>query len=304
MFSLSQEPIIQEIKPTVNPNNIRLFIKREDLIHPIISGNKWRKLKYNLEEAKKKKFKTLLTFGGAYSNHIHALAGAAYQYGFKSIGIIRGEEHLPLNPTLKESTAMGMELYYLDRATYRDKHTRAVQQDLEDLFGEFYLVPEGGTNELAIRGAEEIVSGIEENYDYYIVACGTAGTVTGMISGIEDKGKTLGIAVLKGDFLEKEVAGWLKKTNKHYLSNWEIITKYHFGGYAKFTDELISFINNFKSKHKVPLDPIYTGKMMMGVIDLIAQGYFEPKSSILAIHTGGLQGIKGFNTRFNNIIDF
>lgn len=303
MFTLDQEPIIQEIKHGLKSDSVRLFVKREDMIHPVISGNKWRKLRYNLEQAKKQGHQVLLTFGGAYSNHIHATAGAARQFGFKSMGIIRGEEHLPLNPTLKQATEMGMELYYLDRSTYRNKHSEGVIKDLEDLFGKFYLVPEGGTNELAINGAAEIVRGIEADFDYVVAACGTGGTITGIITGLEGKAQAIGISVLKGEFLKDEVSKWLSSTGRSGLVKWEINDDYHFGGYAKYNEKLIRFINDFKIKNKVPLDPVYTGKMMFAVTDLINKGYFSARSRVLAIHTGGLQGIRGFNERFGNLIN-
>lgn len=302
MFSIYKEPVIRELKPRVNPNNVSLFIKREDLIHPVISGNKWRKLKYNLQAARESGYQTLLTFGGAYSNHIHATAGAAHDHGFKSIGIIRGEEHLPLNPTLKEASAMGMRLYYMDRITYRNKHTKEVIDDLHELFGDFYLIPEGGTNELAIKGAAEIVSGLENDFDCLITACGTAGTVTGIIAGMKGMGKVIGISVLKGDFHQQDIHQWLEKLNLQGFKNWEVKTIYHFGGYARYNLELIRFINEFRNDYKIPLDPIYTGKMMFAVFDMIAKGQFEPGTRVLTIHTGGLQGIKGFNKRFNNLI--
>lgn len=302
MFTIAREPIIQEIKVGLEPYKVRLFIKREDLIHPVISGNKWRKLKYNLLEAKSAGCQTLLTFGGAYSNHIHATAGAARQFGFKSIGIIRGEEHLPLNPTLKEASAMGMELYYMDRGTYREKHTAAVLDDLRDLFGEFYLVPEGGTNQLALKGTAEIVEDIQADYDYFIASCGTGGTLAGIIAGLNGKGSALGFAVLKGDFLAAEISQLLTKNDSVVPNNWSVNNDYHFDGYAKYNMQLVSFINKFSQQNKIPLDPIYTGKMMYGIIDLIKQEYFPQNARILAIHTGGLQGVKGFNKRFGNLI--
>ena len=303
MFTIDKSPLIQEIIPPDNPKNVRLFIKREDQLHPIISGNKWRKLKYNLIAAREAGESTLLTFGGAYSNHIHAVAGAAKEYGFKSIGVIRGEEHLPLNPTLQDAEDLGMQFHYLDRTRYRQKYTVEVINSLAEKFGRFYLIPEGGTNELALKGAAEIVEGIEQDYDYYCVACGTAGTVAGMICGLEGRAQVLGFSVLKGDFHQQEVINWLSALGQSSLNNWQINTDYHFGGYAKYDLQLIDFINNFKETQQIQLDPIYTGKMLFGVIDLIAGGEFPENSSILAIHTGGLQGIKGFNQRFNNLIN-
>jgi 1-aminocyclopropane-1-carboxylate deaminase/D-cysteine desulfhydrase-like pyridoxal-dependent ACC family enzyme len=303
MLSPSKTPIIQEIIPEQNPNKVRLFIKREDLLHPVISGNKWRKLKYNLIAAEEAEEKTLLTFGGAYSNHIHAVAGAAMEYGFKSIGVIRGEEHLPLNPTLQDAKEMGMQIHYLDRTTYRQKHTAEVIKSLEDKFGRFYLIPEGGTNALALKGAAEIVLGIEMDYDYFCLACGTAGTATGIISGLAGEAQVIGFSVLKGDFHQQDVKNWLSTIDRAELDNWQINTGYHFSGYAKYDLRLVKFINDFKKKFDIQLDPIYTGKMLYGVIDLIANGTFREKARILAIHTGGLQGIKGFNQRFNNLLN-
>ena len=302
MFKDVKTLAITEISPKKNPQKVRLFIKREDELHPIISCNKWRKLKYNLIAAREAGETTLLTFGGAYSNHIHAVAGAAKEYGFKSIGIIRGEEHLPLNPTLNDANAMGMELYYMDRSNYRKKHTQEVIAFLLKKFGQFYLIPEGGTNELALKGAAEIVAGIEHDYDYFCVACGTAGTLTGMINGLNGRGNVLGFSVLKGDFHKDKIKSWLKISGNTELDNWQINTNYHFGGYAKYDWQLIKFINNFKRQYNIQLDPIYTGKMLFGVCDLISKGYFNKKTKVLAIHTGGLQGIKGFNQRFNNLI--
>ncbi|MEN8249416.1 MAG: pyridoxal-phosphate dependent enzyme [Bacteroidota bacterium] len=302
MLTQDLTPEIKEVKLDKNPNKVQLFIKRDDQLHPIISGNKWRKLRYNLVEAKKQGHHTLLTFGGAYSNHIHAAAGAAHEFGFKSIGVIRGEEHLPLNPTLQDAQEMGMRFRYMDRSTYREKHEEHIIEMLQEEFGDFYLVPEGGTNELALKGAAEIIEGHEDQYDYFCSACGTAGTATGMVIGLNGKANVLGFSVLKGNFHQNEVSKWLSRTGNTNLGNWKINTDYHFGGYAKFNWDLVSFINEFKEDQDIPLDPVYTGKMMFGVFDLISKGYFPEKSRILAIHTGGLQGISGFNQRFNNLI--
>lgn len=293
---------ITRLNPEDNPNKVGLYILREDLIHPIVSGNKWRKLKYNLLAARESGESTLLSFGGAYSNHIHALAAAAKETGLKSIGIIRGEEHLPLNPTLTDAKAMGMELHYMDRTSYRLKDSLKVFESLKQQFGKFYLIPEGGTNKLAIKGAAGIVENIENDYDYFCLACGTGGTTTGVISGLNGKGEVLGFSVLKGVFHHQEIKNWLEKIGQGKLNNWQINSDYHFGGYANFDNRLIMFINNFKKNHNIQLDPIYTGKMMYGVLDLIGRGKFRNNARILAIHTGGLQGIMGFNQRFGQLI--
>lgn len=298
MLKIYEEPVIEEIRDErINRNGVRLFIKREDKIHPYVSGNKWRKLKYNLEQAKQKGFSTLLTFGGAYSNHIYATAAAAKECGFKSIGIVRGEEHLPLNPTLSFATKQGMYLRYMDRSTYRRKHETEVINELAEKYGSFYLIPEGGTNHLAIKGAAEIVTEEVRAFDYVCTAVGTGGTIAGIISGMNGKGKVIGFSALKGDFLTKDVQTLLQNYESRLLIDWEINTSYHFGGYAKVNQELFGFINKVYSLHNIPLDPIYTGKMMYGIYDMIRKGEFKPGSKILAIHTGGLQGMEGMREK-------
>lgn len=303
MLVIQQKPTLDQIKIEVNPNNVSVDLLRIDKVHKYVSGNKWFKLKYNLLKAKEEGHTTLLTFGGAFSNHIHATAVAANEAGFKSIGIIRGEETLPLNPTLRQASFMGMELHYVSRSEYRKKTEAPFIKDLEDKFGNFYLVPEGGTNQMAIRGAEEILEGhLTESYDYVVSAVGTGGTLAGLISKLNGKAEVIGVSSLKGNFLGAEVHSLLKLVNKELLKNWRISYNYHFGGYAKHTRELVAFINNFKMEQGIPLDPIYTGKMMYGVADMAANLKFKENSKVLAIHTGGLQGIDGFNKRFGKLI--
>ncbi len=280
---------------------IRLWIKREDQLHPEISGNKWRKLKYNFLRAKEERKDIILTFGGAYSNHIFATAAAAREYGLKSIGIIRGEEHLPLNPTLSFAVKNGMQLVYWDREKYRNKSSEAVLNQLEQQFGTFYLVPEGGTNELAIKGCREIVEEISIDFDFICTSAGTGGTLAGLVSGLAGSGKNIfGISALKGDFLSSEIQTLLLKSGRQNAENWQVINDYHFGGYAKISPILIDFIRDFDREHQVLLDPIYTGKMMFGLMDLIRRDYFPRKRKIVALHTGGLQGWKGILERYKN----
>ncbi len=270
--------------------NIRLLIKREDRVHPVISGNKWHKLKYNLEAAQAQGHKTLLSFGGAYSNHIHALAGAGEAYGFNTIGIIRGEAYKPLNPTLQFSVDHGMQLHYLNRNNYRRKHEPEIIDELRERFGEFYLIPEGGSNPLAVKGCKEIIADINIPFDIITSPCGTGGTLAGLIAGLESKQKALGFAVLKGaDFLKNDIVQLLQLSNENNHDNWQINLDYHFGGYAKIKPELLNFIDEFETKHAIPLEPIYTGKMMYGLFDLIKQRVFPQGTTIVAIHTGGLQ---------------
>ncbi len=278
---------------------IRLWIKREDLLHPEISGNKWRKLKYNFLRAKEEGTDTILTFGGAYSNHIFATAAAASENGFKSIGIIRGEEHLPLNATLDFATRHGMRLIYWSREAYRNKSSEMTLQALQDDFGPFYLVPEGGTNEQAIKGCSEITSEIDQDFDVICCSVGTGGTLAGLISGMSDKKKqVIGFSALKGDFLHYEIDNLLSANGRPDTLNWKIMSDYHFNGYAKISELLIDFIRNFERQHQLLFDPIYTGKMMFGVLDLIKKDYFSPGSKIIALHTGGLQGWKGIIERY------
>lgn len=282
---------------TIFPNAISLTIKREDLIHPFISGNKYRKLKYNLLQAKAENQETLLTFGGAFSNHIAAVAYAGKESGFKTIGIIRGEElidKIESNPTLKFAQENGMQFEFVSREDYRLKSETDFLDNLRKKFGSFYLVPEGGTNELAVRGCEEILTPEDAEFNYVCCAVGTGGTISGISNSALPNQKVLGFPALKGDFLQDEIRIFAKK------HNWELITDYHFGGYGKVNSELITFINQFFDENHIPLDPIYTGKMVFGVIDLIKKNYFPANSKILLIHTGGLQGIKGMNMKLMN----
>lgn len=294
---------IQEINlQKFNISGIKLFIKRDDLIHPSLSGNKWYKLKYNLLEATKKNLNTLLTFGGAYSNHINAVAFAGKNLGMNTIGIIRGEEHLPLNPTLDFAKNSGMKIFYISRNEYRHKNDSDFIDHLKNRFGDFYLIPSGGTNDLAVKGCEEIIKNINIDFDVVVVPVGTGGTLAGIVKGLKiqkDK-KAIGIAVLKNAGFLNDVVLELAGENilEENKSNWEILLNYHFGGYAKFNKSLLDFINQFKEYTGIQLDPVYTGKMIYGVIDLIDKEYIDKGSKIVAIHTGGLQGISGFYERF------
>ena len=279
-------------KISIENTSVSLYIKREDLLRPNISGNKFRKLKYNLAQAKSENKETLLTFGGAFSNHILAVAAAGNEQGFRTIGIIRGEEladKISENPTLQKALDFGMVFEFVGREVYREKASPKFIHQLAEKFGDFYLIPEGGTNDLAIKGCEEILTASDGKFDYICCAVGTGGTISGLINCSKNSQQVLGFPALKGDFLREDICKFVSKTN------WNLITDYHFGGYAKVSEELILFINEFYQKHKIPLDPIYTGKMMFGVLDLINKNYFPENSKILVIHTGGLQGIAGMN---------
>jgi len=277
--------------PVLKEKEVSLFIKRIDKIHPFVSGNKWFKLKYNLLEAKKQGYNTLLTFGGAYSNHISATAFAAQEKGLMSIGIIRGEEHLPLNPTLRFAIDNGMKLHYISRSNYNKKTSTNFLEALKNQFGDFYLIPEGGTNELAIQGTAEILDA-NDTQDYICCAVGTGGTIAGIINTSNDQQTVIGFPVIKGfEQLEKDINNWTNETNNKFIND------YVGNGYAKINKDLVDFINEFNARHNIPLDTIYNGKMMMGILDLVDKDFFPKGSSILVIHTGGLQGNKGMTER-------
>jgi len=273
--------------------DFRLEIKREDLIHSVISGNKYRKLKYNVAFAEKQNLNTLLTFGGAFSNHIAATAAIGETYGLKTIGVIRGEElhdKIESNPTLKYAKACGMIFKFVSRADFRKKGESSFFEALKREFGEFYFIPEGGTNNLAVKGCEEILTETDKDFDYICTSVGTGGTISGLINCSKPSQQVLGFSALKGNFLQEDISKFAKQ------DNWKLISNYHFGGYAKINKELITFINQFKQINNIQLDPIYTGKMMYGIFDMINKGCFEKGSKILAIHTGGIQGIQGMNS--------
>ncbi len=296
---MSENVLFQELNGSLlEEKGIQLIIKREDLFFPEIPGNKWRKLKYNLEYAKNEEFTRILSFGGAYSNHIAALARAGALYRITTIGIIRGEQASSLNPTLKTAAENGMQLHFVNRTLYR-KYTQGQELlSIQQQYPDAYVIPEGGTNQLALQGCEEIVNDIPEPYDYICCPAGTGGTVSGIICGLASSKKVLAFSALKGDFLKSEINQFVQERAQTNYTNYELITAYHFGGYAKYKESLLDFIKSFYQDYNIPLDPVYTGKMMYGIFDMIAQDYFKPGSKIIAVHTGGLQGIAGFNERF------
>ena len=282
----------QNIK--VQNTTISLCIKREDLIHEFVSGNKFRKLKYNIIQAKKENQNTILTFGGAFSNHIAAVAYAGKIHNIKTIGIIRGEEleiKINSNPTLSFAQQNGMQLKFISRTSYKLKTNLDFLNQLESEFGNFYLLPEGGTNNLAVKGCEEILTKHDSEFDYICCCVGTGGTIAGIINSALPHQKIIGFSAMKGDFLNDEICKFA--TNK----NWKLIDWYDFGGYGKVNTNLITFINQFYLDYGIPLDPVYTGKMAFGIMDLIQKNYFPEHSKILMIHSGGLQGIKGMNLK-------
>ena len=278
------------------PDGIQLTIKREDKNHPLVSGNKLRKLKYNIQQALAEGKDTILTFGGAYSNHIAATAAAGNLMGIKTIGVIRGDElecEIDVNPTLNFCKSCGMELFFVSRSDYRNKTSPQFLEMLVNRFGSnVYIAPEGGTNALAVKGTAEILTPQDSAFDVICTAVGTGGTIAGLIEASEPYQTVIGFPALKGaDFLENVIRQYTHKTN------WHLVYDYNFGGYAKVNDELIDFLNDFNKSTGIPLDPIYVGKMIFAIFALASKGYFAPNTKILAIHTGGLQGIKGINKK-------
>ena len=266
-------------------SGVRVLLKRDDLIHPELPGNKWRKLKYNLAAARAQGHHTLLTFGGAYSNHIRATAAAGYYAGFRTIGVIRGEEHLPLNPSLAYAVSRGMHLTYLDRTSYRAKASQEAR--LREEFGDSYLLPEGGSNAEAVRGCSELVAELQEPFDVIFCAVGTGGTMAGIASGLAENQQAIGVPVLKGaGYLEQEIAELQIQAFGRATSNWKLELDYHFGGYAKRTPELDHFTDDLEARHGFRPEWVYVAKMMYAIFDQVEQGAFPCNTTIVAVVTG------------------
>jgi len=268
-------------------SGVDVWLKRDDLIHADVPGNKWRKLKYNLGEAAKTGQRTLLTFGGAYSNHIRATAAAGHYCGFSTIGIIRGEERLPLNPSLSFAVDHGMRLGYMNRNDYRHKYDAEIISILRRQFGEFYLIPEGGSNDLGTRGCAEIPAEIAMGFDIICCPSGTGATLAGIAAGLDERQRAIGFSVLKGGaFLERDVVELQQVSFGKRSTNWRIEQSFHFGGFARRSAELDSFISDFAERHGVTLDWVYVAKMMFGIYSLAQQGALSPGSRVIAVITG------------------
>jgi len=263
------------------------------MIHPLISGNKWRKLKYTLQKAHSLGKNHLVTFGGAFSNHLLATASAAAKYGFKSTGFVRGED--VQNDTLFLCRLHGMKLIFTDRESYRNKPILFEQHFGND--ANAYFIDEGGSSPEAVQGCAELVNELPIMYDHLFCACGTGTTAAGIITGLhQHKLSTLfhAIPVLKnGDFMRQEIDRYLD-----FEAQYDLHTEYHFGGYAKTTPELISFIQNFVSSTGILIEPVYTGKMLFALLDMASKDHFARGSNILAVHSGGLIGLLGMKDKF------
>ncbi|MBD2595654.1 1-aminocyclopropane-1-carboxylate deaminase/D-cysteine desulfhydrase [Nostoc spongiaeforme FACHB-130] len=307
MTSIFLPPPTQQIhSDIIESAGVEISVLRLDMMHPWVNGNKWYKLKYNLLEAKKRNFTTLLTFGGAYSNHIFATAAAGKLFGLQTIGVIRGEETLPLNPTLSFAVEQGMQLVYISRTVYKQRNSPELQAELQERYGEVFIIPEGGCNLNGVLGCTEILQQAE-NFDIICVACGTGTTFAGILLSLTPQQKGIAFPVLKnGGFLQQEIETLLQNylaadlpiSNKSLCAR-ELICHYHFGGYAKVNDELLKFSQHFQQIYGIPLDYVYTAKMFYGVMDLLQQGFFSKGDRILLIHTGGLQGNLGIQKRLS-----
>lgn len=297
---------IQQLNDSLfEQKGITVSVLREDLLHPDISGNKWRKLKYNLMRAEQKQCKAMLTFGGAFSNHIAATAAAGKTFGFKTIGIIRGEEADLSNPTLAYALVCGMEIYCVSRAEYERKNETAYRHELRQRFGNIWIVPEGGSNYEGVNGCTEILGAHTQDFNKIAVSCGTGTTTAGVALSLQSHQQLLGFPALKGKgYLRKEVFQHLKwflmddTLAEEYLEDVEFNEDYHFGGFGKMDPTLVQFMNNFYQKHGFRLDGLYTGKMFFGLYELIQADSFQRGDKLLVIHTGGLQGNKGLERRY------
>ena len=289
---------IQKIDhPELTKREIQLYIKREDELHPVISGNKMRKLKYNLKAAKTQNKKTLLTFGGAFSNHLLATAAAAKEHKFKAVGVVRGDElaYQNLNPTLAKAVEYGMQLHFVSRDYYKNLTQQNAELPAQLNGSDVYVIPEGGANELAVQGCQEILTESDSDFNFIFCAAGTGTTMAGIAKSIKAPQKLIGVASLRDAGLKRRIADLSEQ------SEFELLDEYHLGGYAKINSDYIHFLNDFYRQTKVLLDPIYTGKMMYAIFDKVNFGNFDKESQILAIHTGGLQGIQGMNQRLHRL---
>lgn len=309
MFSEPIHSPLQKITlELLDEKGVELWVKRDDLIHEEISGNKWRKLKFNVLKAKSQNKKLIITLGGAYSNHIAATAALGYELGIKTKGIIRGEELKGDNYMLSQAKSFGMELEFVSREYYRERHEQWFKKELLERHAESYFIPEGGANYYGIQGCAEIIIEIPIEFDCIFTAAGTGTTAAGLATGLTDAQMVYAVSALKGEFLKREIEELLysafmeRDFASELMNRVSVITDYHFGGYAKTTQVLIDFLGEFYHQTGIKLDPIYTGKMMFAILDLIKMDSFEKGSKIVALHTGGLQGIRGIENQVGQII--
>lgn len=275
--------------PCLDLRGVELWMKRDDLLHPIVSGNKWRKLKYILDHALSLGASKIVSMGGAYSNHLHALAYVGHRLGLQTMGFIRGEPQS--NPTLNDLRRWGMHLQFVSREDYRKLRQYKHWHSLPEIDNDAYWLPEGGAVDLALQGVAELVSEIDLQFDVICCPCGTGTTLAGVIEAVRPDIRVIGFSALKGgSFLRRDVEALLTQSR----DNWDIVTDYHFGGFAKTRSELFEFIEDFSKKSSIQLEPVYTGKMLYGIYDLLNKGFFKPGQRVIVLHSGGLQGNRGF----------
>jgi 1-aminocyclopropane-1-carboxylate deaminase len=308
MLSL-QQSILQDVHlDNLKARNIKFFVKRDDLIHSEISGNKWRKLKYSILHAEQQKFEGILTFGGAFSNHLVATAAACQMKSLRSIGIVRGEELTKdSNDTLKRCAQYGMDLHFVSRTDYAFRNERMYQEELTTKFPSMYIVPEGGANYLGIIGCSEILSETSNDYDVVVVAQGTTTTSAGLLMSLPQKSKLWAVPVLKGFSALAEMkslysySAFDTETISDWLSKIEVLDDYHFGGYGKYTTDLLDFIESFYNETNIPLDPVYTAKAVFALLKEIELRDIKNKR-ILFVHTGGIQGAKSIFEKEKRVV--
>ncbi|GAB4254318.1 MAG: pyridoxal-phosphate dependent enzyme [Methylomicrobium sp.] len=280
------------VDPRLEPYRVEFWVKRDDLIDPVISGNKWRKLKYIIDHFLSVGATKMISMGGPYSNHLHALAYIGHLLGFETEGLIRGESRP--TPTLDDMRRWGMTLTFVSRGEYRALREYKQWRSLPGLDKNAYWLPEGGAVETALRGVAELVDAIDVAYDLMCCPCGTGTTLAGIVAALDFDCRAIGFAALPGrDFLERDVRQLVKQSEV----SWQIVDDYHFGGFARTRPELFNFIEQFTQVTSIPLEPVYTGKMMFGIYDLIEKGIIAAGQRIVAVHTGGLQGNRGFYGR-------
>ena len=298
-FDTKNSVLIEVQEPLFKERNVQLVIKRDDLIHDEVSGNKWRKLKYNILKCADRKHEGILTFGGAYSNHLLATAYACSVLGLKSVGIVRGDElNEKSNKTLERCHSLGMKLVFVSREEYNLRKEKFYKDELAGDYSNFWMVPEGGANYYGVLGCQELLGEIDIEFDEVFVAQGTTTTSAGIALSLPPNSRLNVVPVLKGFNSKMEMksllisSGYEQEFVEECISEVRVVDEYHFGGYGKYSDDLLSFIRAFYTRHKIKLDPIYTGKVMFGLYDMIEKGELDGKR-ILFIHTGGIQGSAG-----------
>ncbi|MHC5262527.1 1-aminocyclopropane-1-carboxylate deaminase/D-cysteine desulfhydrase [Streptomyces sp. UC4497] len=282
-------PLVEVDDERFARHGVRLLLKRDDLIHPDLIGNKWRKLAPNLDAAASRG-RAIVTFGGAYSNHLRATAAAGRLLGLPTIGVVRGQElaDRPLNPSLSRCAADGMRLHFVDRSTYRRKTDPDVLAGLLEAAGaeDAYVVPEGGSNPLAVHGCTDLGRELRGHADVVALACGTGGTLAGLAAGLSPDQRAMGVAVLKGGFLEAEVHALQEAAFGGPRGSWRVEDRFHFGGYARVPEELAAFAEDFENRHGLPVERLYVAKALYALVALTREGAFPRGTTLAAVITG------------------